>query len=65
LTSQIILLTMLLLPPVGLMIFYGYQTVKKRDKKYGRIIFYPFIDIARALAFTIGGVYQLLKSNET
>ncbi|MGQ9530842.1 MAG: hypothetical protein ACUVTC_05345, partial [Candidatus Bathycorpusculaceae bacterium] len=64
LTSQIILLTMLLLPPVGLMIFYGYQTIEKRDKKYGRIIVYPFIDIARALAFTVGGIYQLFKKSQ-
>ncbi|MEM3696642.1 MAG: glycosyltransferase [Candidatus Bathyarchaeia archaeon] len=61
--SQIILLTMLLLPFFGLMIFYGYQTIKKGDKKYKRIILYPPIDIARALAFISGGIYQLLKKS--
>jgi glycosyltransferase involved in cell wall biosynthesis len=62
--SQIILLTMLLLPPFGLMIFYGYQTIKKGDKEYRRIILYPPIDIARALAFIFGGIYQLLKKSQ-
>lgn len=61
--SWIILLTMLLLPFVGLMIFYGYQTIKKGDRKYQRIILYPPIDIARALAFIFGGIYQLLKKS--
>jgi glycosyltransferase involved in cell wall biosynthesis len=60
---QIILLTMLLLPPFGLMLFYGYQTIKKGDKKYRRIILYPPIDIARALAFIFGGIYQLFKKS--
>jgi glycosyltransferase involved in cell wall biosynthesis len=62
--SQITLLTMLLLPPFGLMIFYVYKTIKERDKKYGRILVYPFIDIARALAFIFGGVYQLFKKSQ-
>jgi 4-hydroxybenzoate polyprenyltransferase len=61
---QITLLTMLLLPPFGLMIFYVYKTIKERDKKYGRrILVYPFIDIARALAFIFGGIYQLFKKS--
>ncbi|MGQ9507404.1 MAG: glycosyltransferase, partial [Candidatus Bathycorpusculaceae bacterium] len=64
LASQIILLTMLLLPLFGLMIFYGYQTVKKGDKKYQRIILYPPIDMARALAFIFGGIYQLFKKSQ-
>jgi len=63
LASQIILLTMLLLPPFGLMIFYGYQTIKKGNKKYRRIILYPPIDIARALAFIFGGICQLFKKS--
>ncbi|MEM3700063.1 MAG: glycosyltransferase [Candidatus Bathyarchaeia archaeon] len=62
-TSLIILLMMLLLPFFGLMIFYGYQTIKKGDKKYQRIILYPPIDIARALAFIFGGIYQLIKKS--
>jgi glycosyltransferase involved in cell wall biosynthesis len=61
--SQITLLSMLLLPPFGLMVFYGYQTIKKRDKKYGRVLVYPFIDIARALAFIFGGICQLFKKS--
>jgi hypothetical protein len=56
-----ILLVLLLFPPFGLMAFYGYKTIKKGDKKYGRIVVYPFIDIARALAFILGVIYQLFK----
>ncbi|MEM4713532.1 MAG: glycosyltransferase [Candidatus Bathyarchaeia archaeon] len=62
-TSQIILLVTLVLPLFGLMAFYGYQTIKRRDKKYRRIILYPIIDIARALAFVLGGIYQLFKKS--
>jgi glycosyltransferase involved in cell wall biosynthesis len=62
--SQIILLSMLLLPLFGLMIFYGYKAIKKRDKKYTKIMVYPLIDIARALAFIFGGIYQLLKKSQ-
>jgi glycosyltransferase involved in cell wall biosynthesis len=61
--SKAILLVLLLLPPVGLMSFYGYRTIKKGDGKYGRIVVYPFIDIARALAFILGVVYQLFKKS--
>jgi len=63
LASQLILLIMLLLPPFTLMVFYGYQTIKKGDKKYQRMILYPPIDIARALAFIFGVIYQLLKKS--
>lgn len=59
--SLITLLVLLLLPPVGLMAFYGYQTIKKGDKKYGRIAVYPFVDIVRTLAFMLGMIYQLFK----
>jgi cellulose synthase/poly-beta-1,6-N-acetylglucosamine synthase-like glycosyltransferase len=59
--SEIVLLFLLLLPPFGLMTFYGYKTIKNKDKKYGRIFIYPFIDIARALAFIFGVIYQLFK----
>ncbi len=64
LISQMILQVMLLLPLFGLMIFYGYQTIQKRDKKYQRIVIYPIIDIARALAFIFGGIYQLFKKSQ-
>jgi len=62
LASQAVLLTMFLSPPIALIIFYAYQTIKKRDKKYGRMIIYPIIDIARSLVFVLGITYQLLKS---
>lgn len=58
---QAVLLTVLLSPVVALMLFYASRTVKKGDKKYGRIVTYPFIDIARSLVFVSGGIYQLLK----
>lgn len=61
LVSQAILLTMLLSPPLALATFYAHQTIKRGDKKYGRMIFYPFIDIARSLAFVFGILYQLFK----
>ncbi|MEM3616451.1 MAG: glycosyltransferase [Candidatus Bathyarchaeia archaeon] len=64
LASQIILLATLTFPLFGLMIFYGYQTIKRKDKKYRRIIFYPIIDIARTLTFIFGGIYQLLKKSQ-
>jgi glycosyltransferase involved in cell wall biosynthesis len=59
--SQAALSTMLLFPPAALMLFYASRTIKKGDKKYRRIITYPFIDIARSLVFVFGGIYQLLK----
>jgi glycosyltransferase involved in cell wall biosynthesis len=60
LMSLIVLIFMLLLPPIGLMIFYIYQIIK-RHRKYYSILTYPFIDIARMLAFMFGMIYQLLK----
>lgn len=59
--SLAVLIFMLLLPPAGLMIFYAYQTMK-RHRKYYTILVYPFIDIARMLAFMLGMMHQLLKS---
>ncbi len=55
------LVTVLLLPPVGLAWFYVYQNLKKGNKDFGNMIIYPFIDIARAFAFMFGSIYQLLK----
>ncbi|MDI6691227.1 MAG: hypothetical protein QME50_05085, partial [Candidatus Bathyarchaeota archaeon] len=63
LVYQVLLITMLLLPAFGLMIFYWHQTIKKKDKKYQRIILYPMVDIFRALAFVLGGLYQSLKKS--
>jgi len=59
--SLAILLAVLLLPPIGLMVFYTYQTFNKKDKKYGKILVYPFIDIMRSITFVAGAMYQLLK----
>ncbi|NWG10388.1 glycosyltransferase [Candidatus Bathyarchaeota archaeon] len=56
----LVLIIMLLLPPVGLMIFYAYQT-KKRLGKYCNILTYPFIDIARMIAFMFGMIYQTVE----
>lgn len=61
LMSLIMLLTGLLLPPTGLMIFYGYQACRRKDKRIGKILVYPFIDIMRSIAFLAGAIYQLLK----
>jgi glycosyltransferase involved in cell wall biosynthesis len=61
LVSQIMLLASILLPSLGLMMFYACQTIKKEDRKYLRIIAYPLIDIARLLVFVSGGTYQLLN----
>lgn len=55
-----VLIFMLLLPSIGLMIFYTHQTMKRREK-YQKILVYPFIDIARMLAFMFGMIYQLMK----
>lgn len=55
------LLAILLLPPAWLVTVYTYQTVKRGDKKYGKIVAYPFIDIARAFAFIFGGIYSIIE----
>lgn len=60
LVSLTVLIFMVLLPPVGLMIFYTYQTMKRHGKYYD-ILVYPFIDIARMLSFMFGMIYQVLK----
>lgn len=63
-TSLAILSTILLLPPIGLMIFYTHQTLSKEDKKYGKILVYPFIDVTRSITFLAGAIYQLLKRED-
>lgn len=55
------LLAILLVPPVGLILFYTYKVARNRIKKYASILAYPLIDIARSLVFVFGGIYQLLK----
>jgi len=55
------LLTLLLLAPIGLMIYYVHRSWKSGEKGYRPMVIYPFIDIARAVAFVLGAVYQALK----
>ncbi|MEM0357015.1 MAG: glycosyltransferase [Candidatus Bathyarchaeia archaeon] len=52
---------LLFLPLAGLMALYAYKTIRLGDGMYWRILFYPFIDIARSLAFVVGGMQRLLK----
>lgn len=59
--SLIVFLVFLLLPPAGLTFFYIHQTLSRKDGKYIKIIFYPCIDILRALSFITGTLYQLFK----
>jgi len=59
--SLIVFLIFLLLPPAGLTVFYINQTLSRKDGKYIRIIFYPCVDILRALSFIAGILYQLFK----
>lgn len=51
----------LALPPVGLMVFYSCRSSRRGKKSLEGIVKYPFIDIARSVAFVFGGIYQLLK----
>jgi glycosyltransferase involved in cell wall biosynthesis len=55
------LLTSLLFPLVGLIVYYAYRSIKLGDKGLLKIVTYPFIDFGRSLVFLVGGVYQLLK----
>jgi len=63
-TSQIILLATVFFPLLALITFYAYQTFKKEDKKYGRVIIYPFLDIVRSLTFIFGIIFQLFKKEK-
>lgn len=56
-----ILFALLFFPLAGLMTLYAYRTFHFGDGMYGRILAYPFIDIARSLAFVAGGIQRLLK----
>lgn len=60
-TILAILLTLLFLPPIGLMIFYTHHTFNNKDGKIRKILVYPVIDIMRSIAFVVGAIYQLLK----
>jgi glycosyltransferase involved in cell wall biosynthesis len=59
--SLLTLSALLFFPLVGLMALYTYKTFKVGDGKYQRILAYPFIDVARSLAFVAGGIHRLLK----
>jgi GT2 family glycosyltransferase len=41
---------------------YAYRALQ--NKKFARIIIYPFIDIFRTLSFCCGQIYQLLKRSQ-
>lgn len=56
-----IFFALLFFPLGGLMALYAYKTIRLRDGMYQRILLYPFIDIARSLAFIVGGMQRLLK----
>ncbi|MCS7115423.1 MAG: glycosyltransferase [Nitrososphaerota archaeon] len=55
------LFALLLIPPVVLMLIYTYRTFKMDDGFYKRIVIYPFLDIARFVAFVAGGIYYLVR----
>ncbi|MEM2546698.1 MAG: glycosyltransferase [Candidatus Bathyarchaeia archaeon] len=59
--SMLALLTLLLVPPAVLMAIYAYRTFKIGDGYYKRIVVYPFLDIARFVAFVVGGIYHLVR----
>jgi glycosyltransferase involved in cell wall biosynthesis len=49
------------LPLLAVMSVYAYRALK--NKKIGRIIIYPIIDICRTLSFCSGQIYQLSKKS--
>lgn len=55
------LYVLLIFPLSGLMALYAYKTFRLKDRMYTRILAYPFIDVARSLAFVAGGILCLLK----
>ncbi len=48
-----------LMPLLILMVIYGYRALENR--RYERILFYPFIDFLRGLSFCCGQLYQFFK----
>jgi GT2 family glycosyltransferase len=52
-------LSIVLTPLLGLAMIYALRAIKNR--RYERIVIYPFIDLLRELAFSLGEVYQLFK----
>jgi cellulose synthase/poly-beta-1,6-N-acetylglucosamine synthase-like glycosyltransferase len=59
-TFYIFPLGLALAPLVGLAVVYAYRALK--NGHISRIVTYPFIDILRLSAFSIGEIYQLLAS---
>jgi len=58
-TFYILPLILVLAPFVGLNVVYARRTLK--NGHHSRIVIYPFIDILRLSAFSIGEIYQLLR----
>lgn len=51
-----------LLPLLIVMVFYLYEA--RENRRYGRAIVYPLIDLSRGFAFCVGQIYQLFKADE-
>jgi Glycosyltransferases, probably involved in cell wall biogenesis len=65
--STALLLTffsLLFFPLVGLVVFYAFRTFRSGDGMYKRMLAYPFLDIARSLAFIAGVLQRLLKPSK-
>jgi len=58
----LLLLGIVLAPLLALMAVYASRTGK--DKIYESVIVYPFLDFFRVLAFCMGEIYQLFKSEK-
>ena len=60
-TFYILPLSLVLAPFVGLNMVYARRTLK--NGQHSRIVVYPFIDMLRLSAFSIGEIYQLLRDD--
>jgi len=58
----ILLFGFTLMPLLALMAFYTYRALE--NKRYERVLTYPFIDFLRGLSFCCGEIYQLFKTNK-
>jgi cellulose synthase/poly-beta-1,6-N-acetylglucosamine synthase-like glycosyltransferase len=50
------------MPLLVLMAFYLYKALE--NKRYERVLIYPFIDFLRGFSFFCGEIYQLLKTDD-